>query len=251
MWQVIHAADILGVSLLEGWYEEERGRYEKYDPRRGAALRAGFKVLCGGPEAVKAHFSRIAFSGPYRSERERTGIFRVFGGLRAIILRMPDFWLANQLRTWLIEAANDLGIVSRKDRPAVRSLGGAAYTLNEVAEVLRMKTMRARELALIAGVIKPLANKNDRHWISPEELARMQDVLNGLVARSEAERMAGLKPTEFRQRCGERGIKPVMRLWGPGPSSDRFSKFDLLGLIHPDGAAPPRGGPRIHMATES
>ncbi len=231
MWQVIYAADVLGLSAIVGWVEAGRDRLEKYDDRRGDALRAGFDILKRGEDGVREHLAVIARSGPYRVDGPKVGISKLFGGLRTAVLGMRSVALGDLFGEWLEDVAAELGVVSRKARPDKDSLGAAAYTLNETADILRMKLTKVRELAVRAGVIEPLASKNSRHWITAEGLAELRSVLDNLIARPEAADLAGLSPEEFKKRCEEIGLKPYIRIWGPGPNSDRFLKSDVTALI--------------------
>lgn len=134
--QLAYVADVLGLSAMRGWSEAQDDRLPKYHPQRGDALRKGFLILQNGSDSVKVHLRSIARDGPYARLGQRTGITALFGGLRATILRIPEFDLSASLRLWLDESAAELGVVSRKGRPVGRHVSGVAYTLNEVVEVL-------------------------------------------------------------------------------------------------------------------
>lgn len=183
--QLAYVADVLGLSAMRGWSEAQDDRLPKYHPQRGDALRKGFLILQNGSDSVKVHLRSIARDGPYARLGQRTGITALFGGLRATILRIPEFDLSASLRLWLDESAAELGVVSRKGRPVGRHVSGVAYTLNEVVEVLGVSPPRARSLVEKLGISK-VPSKHERHWISSEGLASIQLTLANLTSREEA-----------------------------------------------------------------
>jgi len=237
MSEVIYAADVIGSAELSGWAAFGRDRMEKFDPRRGEALQLGFAVLRGGEPAIDNFLTRIAMSGPRRSDHP--SITQFFGALRGTLLRLPDFALANVLREAMKRVALGHDVVSRKDRPPVDALRGASLTLNELAQTLRIKPARVREICERLGLVTSRKDKSVRHWLGPDAVVKLRSALDELVARPEAVRLTGLTAAEFRERCWLAGVSPLVRLWGSGPSSDRFMKSDLQALLPKRGPARP------------
>lgn len=227
--QLAYVADVLGLSAMRGWSEVQDDRLPKYCAKRGDALRNGFMILRNGPDAVKAHLRSVAQDGPYVRLGQRTGITALFGGLRATILRIPEFSLSASLRLWLNETAAELGVLSRKGRPVGRHVSGVAYTLNEVAEVLQVSPPRARLLVEKLGISK-VSGKHERHWISPEGLESIQLTLANLVSREEACAALHVSSSEFDQLCSLTDVAPVIRYGGAGRKWDRFQTADINAL---------------------
>jgi hypothetical protein len=227
--QLAYIADVLGLSAMRGWSEVQDDRLPKYCPKRGDALRKGFMILQNGPDAVKAHLRSVAHDGPYARLGQRTGITALFGGLRATILRIPEFALSASLRLWLDETAAELGVVSRKGRPVGRHVSGVAYTLNEVAKLLQVSPPRARSLVEKLG-ISQVPGKHERHWISPEGLASLQLTLANLTSREEACAILRVDSSKFDQLCSAADIVPVIRYGGAGRKWDRFQTAEINAL---------------------
>lgn len=227
--QFAYVADVLGLSAMRGWSEVQDDRLPKYCPTRGDALRNGFEIMKNGPDAVKAHLRSVAQGGPYARLGQRTGITALLGGLRAKILRIPEFALSASLRLWLDETAAELGVVSRKGRPVDQHVSGVAYTLNEVAEVLQASPPRAQSLVEKLG-ISQVTGKHERHWISPEGLASIQQTLANLISRDEACALLGIESRELERICSSANIVPVIRYGGAGRKWDRFHTADIRGL---------------------
>ena len=231
--QLAYIADVLGLSAMRGWSEVQDDRLPKYHPKRGDALRSGFQILRNGPEAVKAHLRLIARDGPYARIGQRTGVTALFGGLRATVLRIPEFPLSADFRRWLDEAAAELGVVSRKGRPIGRHVSGVAYTLNEVADVLHISPQRARSLVEKLGISKVMG-RHERHWISPEGLESIQRTLKSLISRDEACAILRVDPRELDRRCSAAGVVPLIRYGGAGRTWDRFKANEIKRLGKPD-----------------
>lgn len=228
--ELAYVADVLGLSAMRGWSKAQNDRLAKYHPERGDALRKGFLILQSGADAVKSHLRSIAHDGPYAHLGQRTGVTALFGGLRATILRVPDFALSAYLRRCLDETAAELGVVSRKGRPVGRHVSGVAYTLNEVAEMLGVSPRRARSLVDKLGISK-VTSKHERHWISPEGLAAIQLTLANLISREEACALLRVDASEFDRLCSAADVIPTIRYGGPGRKWDRFQLAEIDALV--------------------
>lgn len=119
--------------------------------------------------------------------------------------------------------------MSRKGRPVGRHVSGVAYTLNEVAEVLRVSPPRARSLVEKLGISK-VTGKHERHWISPEGLASIQLTLANLISREEACEILRVDSSEFDRRCAAADVVPVIRYGGAGRKWDRFKATEIKAL---------------------
>lgn len=226
-------ADVLGAASVIGPAKYSRAKLSKFDPMRPLALEQGFQALRGGEVSTEAFLDTFirrsdAFDGepPFQ-------ISRAFGWFRQTLLRMPSYPLADMARRAMSAVALRNDCCSRKSRPNVDDLNGAALTLNELAQSMRMNPAKLRFVARHLRLINSKPDRSKRHFFRAADIALIREFVSSLVARRDAICWVKLTEAAFDKACFRSRVSPFFKLRGTGRASDFYLPEDLRRLRRP------------------
>jgi hypothetical protein len=232
LWQIGHAAEIVGMASLSGWALQSVTRPGKFSPQRAAAISAGFNILAGGPNGIDHFLNELASGRPDIDRFPKTGLHHVFGSFRQSVRRIDQGALSALLQDRIQAVARDIGIISRKNRPSISPADGDQLTLNEAARVLGVSPKKLRTVGVRSKIIPPVPNKNCRHWISAAQLDELKLTLADLITRTESMSLLAMTAAEFNTFCERGGLVPLTRLPGGDERRDLFRRSTLINKFH-------------------